>query len=397
MRAELEEAIAAIRQVPGYEDFLKPPTFNTIRAAAQEFPLVYIVVTEMGGLALILNTNAAPVTSLWLPNLTESALRSQLVGTDAESTASSYLGAYSNWRQNQQDEHSREVWFNALDNTTRWLWRVLIGSLVETLATVDRAVLIPVGVLGLLPLHAAWTEDPTLPTGRCYAINRITFTYAPNARALKTARAIADHVVSETLLAIADPQPVSADPLHNAEYEAAVATSMFSQHHILKYTEATRSAILAMLPDYSTLHCSCHGYANLVEPLTGGLAMSNDEVLSLRDLLDLRLTGARLAILSACETGIPGTTLPDEVISLPVGLLQAGFAGVAASLWSVSDISTTMLMFRFYDLWRSEKLNPPKRCVGHSSGIGIQLTGRKGLILRLCCSANLSVTWTRRR
>jgi CHAT domain-containing protein len=312
----------------------------------------------MGGLALILNASDVPVTPLWLSDLTEAELRSQLVGTDAESAVSSYLGAYSNWRQNQHDEHSRQVWFNALDNTTRWLWQVLMGSLIEALGTVERATLIPVGVLGLLPLHAAWTEDATLPTGRCYAIDRVTLTYAPNARALNAARAIASQVVSESVLAIADPQPITAAPLDNAEYEAAVATSMFSQHHILKHREATKSAVLAELPKYSILHCSCHGYANLVEPLNSGLAMSNDEVLSLSDLLELRLTGARLAILSACETGIPGTILPDEVISLPTGLLQAGFAGVAASLWSVEDISTTMLMLRFYDLWRSEKLEP---------------------------------------
>jgi CHAT domain-containing protein len=175
---------------------------------------------------------------------------------------------------------------------------------------------------------------------------------------LNAAREIADRVGLESLLAIADPQPVSGDALVNAESEVAVATSLFPQQHILRKTEATRSAVLAALPNHSILHCSCHGYANLVKPLTSGLVMSNDEVLSLRDLLDLRLVGARLAILSACETGIPGTTLPDEVISLPTGLLQAGFAGVAASLWSVEDISTTMLMFRFYDLWCLEKLEP---------------------------------------
>ncbi|HIP96622.1 MAG TPA: CHAT domain-containing protein, partial [Anaerolineae bacterium] len=44
--------------------------------------------------------------------------------------------------------------------------------------------------------------------------------------------------------------------------------------------------------------------------------------------------------------------------SLPTGLLQAGVAGVVASLWSVADISTAMLMARFYDLWRKEKLPP---------------------------------------
>ncbi|MEO0768368.1 MAG: CHAT domain-containing protein, partial [Cyanobacteria bacterium J06649_4] len=61
---------------------------------------------------------------------------------------------------------------------------------------------------------------------------------------------------------------------------------------------------------------------------------------------------------SACETGLPGTQLPDEVISLPTGLLQAGVAGVVASLWSVADISTMMLLIRFYDFWQGQNHSP---------------------------------------
>ena len=360
VRAELEEVIAAIRQVAGYEDFLQPPTFDTIQSAAQAFPLVYIMVTEVGGLALVVEGNGNRVMSVWLPGLTELGLRSHLAGTNETSSTRSYLGAYSHWQQNQQNEQAREGRFNALGNITYWLWQVLMEPLVESLATVERAVLIPVGVLGLLPLHAAWTEDAEMPTGRCYAMDRLGLTYAPNARALIAARAIASRSGSERLLAIADPQPINAVPLENAEYEAAIATSMSSQHHVLKQTEATRSAVLAELPDCSILHCAYHSYANLDEPLTSGLVIANDDILSLHDLLELHLTGARLAILSACETGIPGITLPDEVVSFPIGLLQSGFAGVAASLWSVEDISTTMLMFRFYELWRSENLEPAK-------------------------------------
>ncbi len=48
----------------------------------------------------------------------------------------------------------------------------------------------------------------------------------------------------------------------------------------------------------------------------------------------------------------------DEAISLPTGLLQARVAGVIASLWSVSDLSTMMLLKRFYDLWRKDSLEP---------------------------------------
>ena len=85
--------------------------------------------------------------------------------------------------------------------------------------------------------------------------------------------------------------------------------------------------------------------------------MSADERLTLRDLLSLRHP-ARLAVLSACETGVPGVALPDEVISLATGMLQAGACGVVSSLWPVNDVSTVLLMMRFYECWRQEDQDP---------------------------------------
>jgi len=43
---------------------------------------------------------------------------------------------------------------------------------------------------------------------------------------------------------------------------------------------------------------------------------------------------------------------------LSAALLRAGFAGVISSLWPVSDLSTAILMERFYRLWREEGLAP---------------------------------------
>jgi CHAT domain-containing protein len=45
---------------------------------------------------------------------------------------------------------------------------------------------------------------------------------------------------------------------------------------------------------------------------------------------------------------------------LPSALLQAGYVGVAASLWTVADISTAMLMAYFYKLWRADGVAPPE-------------------------------------
>lgn len=154
--------------------------------------------------------------------------------------------------------------------------------------------------------------------------------------------------------------PLKDLPNSSHEVEAAIAT--FPQHRVLKHEEATVEAVLDALLSCNVLHLSCHGTANLTQPLTSGLAM-NDGCLTLQHLLDLKLadadrTGIRLAILSACETGVTGIKNADEAIGLPTGLLQAGVAGVVASLWLVSDISTMMLLVRFYDLWRKEEIQP---------------------------------------
>jgi CHAT domain-containing protein len=71
--------------------------------------------------------------------------------------------------------------------------------------------------------------------------------------------------------------------------------------------------------------------------------MANDEILTIKDLFELHLAGARLATLSACETGVPGTKLPDEVVSLPSAFIRAGFAGAVGSLWTVQMIAQLSL------------------------------------------------------
>jgi CHAT domain-containing protein/inhibitor of KinA sporulation pathway (predicted exonuclease) len=381
VRQDLKAAILAIREVPGYESFLDQPTFEDIAAAVQSNqPLVYLLPTPNGSLALVIyqsSSGQAEVSSLWLDSLTETSLQEHLTGNlrlglvstielllrEYDPVAGTLLlreclgwfGAYNKRRTNHN------AWLHVIDQITRQLWDLIMEPIVTHLQGLDvtQAVLIPTGYLGFLPLHAAWTEDATTPTGRRYALDAITFTYAPNARSLQAARAVAENTAARSLLAINEPRPTTASPLPSSKREVEVAIDYFQEsHRVLQHEQATRDAVLAELPNHDLLHFSCHGYANFASPLDSGLLMANDEVLSLRDFFNTDLQGVRLAILSACETGLPGIKLPDEVVSLPTGLLQAGVAGIAASLWSVADLSTMMLLVRFYDYWQNDKLEP---------------------------------------
>jgi CHAT domain-containing protein len=337
LRQTLTQTIDQIRQVPGYKDFLAQPSFDDILHALRPgIPIVYLVPTSAGSLALILTQDG--IAPLWLDDLTETRLREILYA---------WFNAY------DQSQANHAAWLDAINQGTHQLWQPLMAPLIDHLKqrNFQQATLISSGYLSLLPLHAAWTEAPTAPTGRHYALDTIHFTYAPNARSLLTAQDIAQRTVADSILAIDNPR----NDLPNSTREVTAAVATFPHHKVLQHEQAAIESVLAALPHYNVLHLSCHGIANLSEPLTSGLAMS-DGLLTLRDLLDLKLDGIRLAILSACETGLAGIELADEAISLPTGLLQAGVAGVAASLWSVSALSTLMLLTRFYDLWRIEGL-----------------------------------------
>ncbi|MBG0851297.1 CHAT domain-containing protein [Streptomyces spinoverrucosus] len=93
------------------------------------------------------------------------------------------------------------------------------------------------------------------------------------------------------------------------------------------------------------------------QPLDSALLLAQS-ALTLRDVLEQRLTSARVAVLSACESALSGTALPDEAVGLPTGLSEAGAAGVVGSPWRVPDITTTVLVSRFYQNWRQGGLEP---------------------------------------
>lgn len=333
-RRELDAVIEEIQAVPGFEDFLAAPTFETVAAAATERPLVYVTPATPGGLALIVRGH--DVAHVPLDGLAADTLRERLTP---------YFAVY---RTYQVDRAALDLWEAALDDVTAWLWDAVMAPVLAELGDSKELVLVAGGLLGLLPLHAAWTEDAGTPTGRRYAIDAAAISYAPNARALTAAAQAAAGTRGKRLLAIVDPQPVSAPALRFAPAEGAAAAAGFpGASTVLAGGEATVLAFNREAPQADVLHLACHGLADLERPLESGLLLAGNRWLTLRDLLGMALD-VRLAVLSACETSLPGTDLPDEVVALPTGLLQAGVAGVIASQWAVPDLATTILMTEFY-------------------------------------------------
>jgi tetratricopeptide (TPR) repeat protein len=245
VRQDMQDAIAAIRQIPGYEAFLDQPTFDDIAMTVQpDHPLVYLLPTSNGSLALVIHQSHAAgnvpgpvhVSPLWLDSLTEASLQELLEGSGEDS--SGWFGAYNNWNTD------RSTWFETIDQVTHQLWDEVMGAVVTHLKSLNaaQAILIPTGYLSFLPLHAAWTEDAAIPTGRRYALDAMTFTYAPNARSLTAAREIAHRTSTDSILAIDEPKHHYKDkngtyrdlsPLPNSCREVEVAIATFSNSKVL--------------------------------------------------------------------------------------------------------------------------------------------------------------------
>ncbi|MBE9207032.1 CHAT domain-containing protein [Nostoc sp. LEGE 06077] len=119
------------------------------------------------------------------------------------------------------------------------------------------------------------------------------------------------------------------------------------------------------LAQYRYVHFATHGFADPTNPELSGIVLSlvNKQgqsipgYLRLSDIFNLNLP-AQLVVLSACETGLGKDVQGEGLVGLTRGLMYAGSASVALSLWQVSDEATPELMKEFYQQMLQGKKSP---------------------------------------
>jgi CHAT domain-containing protein len=78
-----------------------------------------------------------------------------------------------------------------------------------------------------------------------------------------------------------------------------------------------------------------------------------DGILTADEISKLDLSQTKIAILSACETGLGQDGMTEGVYGLQRAFKLAGVQTLVMSLWQVPDIATSQLMQTFYDNWLS--------------------------------------------
>jgi CHAT domain-containing protein len=323
-------------------DLATAPRYEDLQAAARHGPLVYLAAAEAGGFALVVDQDRDP-RPIWLSELTTSTLRHR---------AGAFLAGPSG---------PREWWRPTLDETLDWLWSAVMAEVVKVVAPELSVTLVPVGALSLLPLHAA--RHRAGPDGAWrYAGDQSELRYAPNARVLQRAQGIAEQLGNHQfqVLAVDASRTDGHKELSHATRETRdIERLLDGTCQVL--SDATADEVLGALPAFTTWHFACHGRAVVERPLDSALLLA-DRPLRLRDLIARPGGRQRMAVLSGCETSVPGTELLDEVVGLPSGLLQVGVAGVVGSQWRVGDRAARLLVLRFYRLWR-DGLEPARALI----------------------------------
>lgn len=322
-------------------------------------PIVYIATTSQGSIAIVVPHNVTELVAdhvLWLDGFDVNMLNQLLLESDE---TGEYVSGY---LIGQMVPEAALTYFRDdgfLDVLLATLRTQLMASLAKHVNRLgfSKMTLVPCGKLSLLPLHAA-------------VLDIISVNYIPSARLLMhadtgTAKQLAK--IHPVLLAVANPLP-QATELTFAKSEIEAIQSFFPANYrrVLVDYEGKRDNVVQMLPGATHLHFACHGAFDFRNPLLSGLSLASEEKITLRDLLDgqIDLSTLSMVVLSACSTGVVSAELPDEAIGLSAGFLYAGVTGVISTLWPVNDLSTAMLMKKFYELSFEEGLEASEALQG---------------------------------
>ncbi|KAI0074115.1 hypothetical protein K474DRAFT_1626397 [Panus rudis PR-1116 ss-1] len=343
---EWDELVQRAEDIPELGDILRPPSFNKLRLAASNGPVVLLNCSSLRCDALILPSSTLPLQVVALK------LSSQDVETMARSVSNALVAASrSSMRAGRSSKKStlqdpEKILRDALTNL-----RVnVIQPVLSTLKNVDidfrRIWWCPTGTFTSLPIHAAMyhnMESNHVGQGLPESYDHIVSSYTPTlSTLLRNASGEPDKI---SVLAVGVPSTPFATPLPAVKDELQHIRSILSASPvpltILSQDEAEASIdnVLSALSKNSWVHLACHGTVSTDpsgDPMYSSLIL-RDGPLQLRRIVSTHLPNAQLAILSACQTAKGIEEMPDEVLHISAGMLFAGFRSVVATLWAIDD------------------------------------------------------------
>ncbi|MCT7961020.1 tetratricopeptide repeat protein [Laspinema sp. D1] len=242
-----------------------------------------------------------------------------------ESTDKNSHPANHPWREKMIEELDKLAEVLQIDDIVR-----------DYLADIKKLILVPHRDLHLLPLEYLFRD-------KGFAISRLP--------SLQLGLGLQDWKAS-TVPPVSIEEPETSMGLNFAKIESSILAHRYQipKDNRIRGKDATHRRILqAIRVAADILHFTGHGEHDLDSPGDSALILANEDKLTLRQILSLPLREYYLVCLSACETGLTSTSnLLDEFVGLVSAFLAKKTAFVLSTLWTVEQISTALLVIKFY-------------------------------------------------
>jgi CHAT domain-containing protein/Tfp pilus assembly protein PilF len=136
--------------------------------------------------------------------------------------------------------------------------------------------------------------------------------------------------------------PNAATEITNIASHIADTTQFMNQ-------QFNRTTILSQMDRYRIIHFATHAEFVVGTPEDSFILLGNGDRISLREIEQWRLPHVELVVLSACQTAVGGKLGNGaEILGLGYQIQRTGARAAIASLWSVDDGGTQVLMNAFY-------------------------------------------------
>ena len=209
------------------------------------------------------------------------------------------------------------------------------------------------GPLAFLPIHAAGIYATSTTKAGPILSDFAISSYIPNVQAL-TERVNSPRILDErktTFFMISQPATPNLPRIPGTTKEVLAIKQLLENHNVqvlcLDGEAATVNRGITNMETHSCIHFACHAHQDTQEPLKSRF-MLHDGGLELSEIIKRQLVGADLAYLSACQTSTGDEKLSEEAVHLAGGMLAAGYRGIIATMWSISDQHGPQVAEDFY-------------------------------------------------
>jgi CHAT domain-containing protein len=333
---EHDSLISQIQALPGFDSFLKPPSFDTLRSVASCGPVIIINHSRWRSDILILLHNASPSliptsydfyhrASALKDKLSDSRHKYGLDSSYYEETLASVLAELYNLVGKPVIDRLRQM---KVPEQSRIWW-------------------CPTSVFCSLPLHAMG-PIPSDQGEMRYFLDLYICSYTPSLSVLIQSRnrdfgsRPSDR---PSLLLVAQPDP----SLPTVGGEIQVVQALDTEVTSLISEAATPATVVDGFRHHRFVHFACHGTLEDDKPFEAGFELHGGERLTLLEIVRSHLPTAEFAFLSACHTAeVTEGSAADEVLHLAAAVQYCGFRSVVGTMWAMVDEDGQDLAKHFY-------------------------------------------------